>query len=276
MLKGTPSIRFDNPAIVHTNIIALRGMVSKYPFLTSREGLETSIGEYHFDYEILPDEPRASRLPVQIVPFIPPNGGGRVLELNVSSWPPGRASSYSDTLCIEKLTVWVSHNGLLGSVVDMNPRGPVNSTSGELCWEHIPLMKTTWKDYDDELGETERTVYERKLEVRFENEISPETVLSGRLSLSGEGVFSGVNEIACFYPWGQRREAAEVRRKALIKLEFELSLAGLLFLKECSKKNSKPYVGAIPDHERMSTVAESITNAGMYLKRMVESRATDQ
>jgi hypothetical protein len=121
-----------------------------------------------------------------------------------------------------------------------------------------------------------------KLAIRFEKPIRLESTVTGRLRASYKGTFSGITDIAMYWPTGshwQQPPKAKVTTQA--EVDFELSLNYIRYqdtrvvpdgTRDPGRAEVDKYPGVIPSHETIIDLTNELSDAGYYVKRITENQ----
>lgn len=230
-------------------------------------------------------EPRGvgTSLPVQVVPSVLPESGGRKLSLEVR-WGPDDSRDGEDRLVPPPTDL----KAVLLERLEL--RYPLEWGEVEAFGERVqtsivtisgqPVRQVLWRKVVIQGAHAEAR--RRRFEIRFEQPIDLATTLEGGVAIDFRGGLTGVGEVRWFYPSGEDsgRTAATTTR---VEASFSLALRSLrhreVRLVPDSKRQdehelAKPLRidGVVPDHGTVIAVGRALAEHGCYLKSVVEDR----
>lgn len=275
VLQGAVDLHFDNgnaniPAQVNT--IEFKGNITAQPFLSGNGTGRDNHWNVRYKYSFSLNDSQTIGLPIQIVPTLVREGDEWAIELVVQVNPKvGKSSLLTTQPRVEELILYAPKT--LDKVERTQPLALVGSEQQENeHGETINMHVITWKDVG--VNEGEKNAYYRGFYLRFKNKLTPSTKLNGRLRIRFDGTLSGLDDIAFFYPFGNKRDKKDTalpQRFTYVDIRFDLHLGSLRFQEIASAETQFERQGVIPDYRVLTALTNAISEQNIYVKRIVEN-----
>lgn len=225
------------------------------------------------------------RLPLQVVPYLLPESGGRRLGLELR-WdrkgderrprgPARPAVSPLEPALVEELEVMFPLEWGEIEVVDARV---VQTIDGSRPGE--PRRRVSWRKVVLQPEDTAKGY--RRFEVRLDRPADLSARLDGQVSVELKGGRSGIGEVSWFHPSG---EPAGERATTVTRVDasFALSLGSLRhrevrLVPDAKRPEEQDLVkpiridGVVPDHATIIALGRALVAHGYYLKSVVEDR----
>lgn len=273
--QGAVDLHFDDENVsipTQVNTIEFKGNTTDQPFLSSNGTGRDNHWNIRHTYSFSLNDSQTTGLPIQIVPTLVREGDEWAIELIVQVNPKADKSSLLTTQPrVEELTLYAPKT--LDKVERTLPPAIVGSEQQENeHGETINMHAIVWKDV--EVNEGERNAYYRGFYIRFKNKLTPSTKLNGRLRIRFDGTLSGLDDIAFFYPLGNKRDKKDTalpQRFTFVDIRFDLHLGSLRFQEIASVEAQFERQGVIPDYRVLTALTNAISEQNIYIKRIVEN-----
>lgn len=250
-------------------VVVLQDRTTAHPSLQGRGGRDRGRWTVELPYDIRPQPGEESwDVPVWLTPGLVPESGRRALDLELQwrKFGPGDSELVLDQ--VELLLVRVPAKW--GSIESASPSatiGQEKGTSGS-------FRTIEWKQLQPDSARGRRI----HLSVRFENTIDDvEEVITGWFDVSFTGALSGIEGVTAFDATGTPGRVSNAQQpKTRIHVDFELSLASLRYQEVLSvspggDEGGVEFDDVIPDHITVAHLTDRLSQAGYYVKRVIEN-----
>lgn len=260
-------------------VLPLESRTSAQPFLLAED--ERQSAEWHFTHRYRVAQPlMPERLPVWVVPSLIQEAGQSGLDLDVT-WSESNGAEQAapkiDKISRLELRVPVDW----GRIEHVAPAGEtvveegVDEATGEgyraITWRKLPLKSF-------------RAQGRHTLSVYFEDPISPEATIRGRLEVRFEKSISGLEGVEIYSPLGRKQGLDDVTKElaTVVLVDFDLSLANLRHqlvrivpdrhapAKDQDRPSTFAFPGVPPHHETVMALTHAMSES-CYVKRLVEN-----
>lgn len=257
-------------------VIPLKGMTAGYPVFHQEGQRASSFFRAEYVYHLTPDR-EPGNVPLWVTPAVAPRSDRRTLELQIQWGEIGEPESLLTLEKIESFKVRVPV--AWGNIEAASPPvmvGPLESQE-----EDQILRAIEWA----QLMPREEEASGRRLElvVQFEEQISGDSTIYGRIDAVFEKAVSGIRGVRFFGPLGSRRSYTSADGvKTHVVLDFELSLASTRYQdirlvpdrkipEDVTRNESEEYPGVVPGDETVIALTNALSDEGYYIKRIIEN-----
>ncbi|MEM7131449.1 MAG: hypothetical protein AAF702_34360 [Chloroflexota bacterium] len=296
VLIGTPNllIQSDIPnnsdsklgtsidAFEQINTLALTDQIERDSFLGGNRTRSKGEWDKHLRYSVEIDE-ESSNLPLQLIPSLPQDSDRHTLALTVQIPIDEERFDLLKPIKIKRLLLYIPH--YFGDVTKDRPRathhykGPIQ----EVKWENYDIRKVGGSlpqefpvSFDSEEG---KGTLHREFLVSFKNKIGSSDILNGEIELHLASSFSKLEEIAFFYPWGEKRQSITknsqrtilTNQETIVTVKFKLHLGGLRSQEQVMRSFGHKQIGTTPDYKIVNKLTRNITKADFYIKSIIEN-----
>ncbi|ALG08420.1 hypothetical protein [Kibdelosporangium phytohabitans] len=271
VLSGRAGLQFTEPGR-SGNVLPLEGNVLEHPFLTSSDTRGDAKWRVTLPYR-LASAPRIDAFPLWLTPSLLPESARRALEIEVQwlgEWPSAEMSLEMDR--IEQLTLFVPVGW--GNVEGVSRR----ATIGGAIDPEGGGRRIEWKQLSPESGTGQRLV----LSMRFDDEISLTDTITGSIEATFKGSLSGLEGVDMYHPMGRRRPGEHSIVRTRVTANISLSLNGVRYqdvrvvpdhtkASDTERPEIHGFPGVIPDHTTIVELTNAMSDAGYYVKRVIEN-----
>lgn len=268
-LSGAKALRWSTPK--QWEILPIERMIQDLPYLSTSSGQANRDWIQELTYTVVSDPRIEDRqipesLPVRIRAYLVPGKAAREVALEVQLLADlpleQRMGLQIDSLTVEFPTT------ALG-------RTTVQSPSAELIETKQGQQTLTWRglSFKSDEQESGRKEFVLRLAVPAQHVAR----LQGRVSMSWQGLSSGITSVNLFFPLGHRDERADKAAQQWTRLivDFSLEIAGIVAQSTARLVSAQERVKLTrraPDDQFVCQLTEAIAQAGgFYVKNLIES-----
>jgi hypothetical protein len=258
-------------------LIPLEGNIGDFPVFRKEDPHVSSFWTRKLTYKLAAD-PDIEAGPVWITPSVVPESDQRALELDIQ-WvrfgPPDEPLSLDviDLLELKFPVGW-------GNVEQVSEQAILRRLPEEDADGQHFVRSIEWKQLSP--TEHQRGVQRLTLAIRFEQQISLEDVVCGRLEATMKGTLSGITGVRLYGALGaRRRDWRSSAARTRIEADFTLSLASIRYqairivpdraAREGGGSSYADQFDAIPDDEAIIDLTNAMSEQGYYVKRIIEN-----
>lgn len=263
LLLGNLGLQF--PATTEVQIenarkVVLDGRTAQHSFLGRSASRDRGSWHIKLPYEVSsPTTDESWAMPAWLTPGIVPESDMRALELEIQWADLGPEKNPLKLQQIDLLQVKVpaSWGPVLHSTRQVATGVLIENRLRSIEWKHL----------------TPPTADRRlHLSLRFENQITLNSVLVGELRMTFDGALSGIKQVKAFDATGSAREVIVPRRpRTQVHTTFELSLAGLRYQAVQVRRGELGHFDVIPDHITVAHLTDTLGKDDYYIKRVIEN-----
>jgi len=255
--------------------IALQGEAAGHPLFSTGRGRSAGRWTVRLPYRLQAAYAPTS-MPLWLVPSLVPGSDKRTLQLEVH-WGrleeerPGEVHMPLTLLRFDSIELAVPTEW--GSVEQVKPNALIGSPQLDLTrtieWQRMSPART-----DPPATKT--------LTIRFKNPISNESSVTGRVSATFKGTFSGVSNVEMYWPTGGGwLQPPQARVTTHADVDFDLSLNSVRYqavrvvpngsVDDHGRPEADRYPKVIPGPDTVIDLTNELSEAGYYVKRVTEN-----
>lgn len=266
------------------SVLALDGDTSDYAVFRPDDPPSSSLRDLAWHYE-LATEPDISSGPVWITPSIVPESGRHALELDIQwiEFGPDEDRPLSlEKIEMLRLEVPVSWGEVYSWDIPQNVSAKPRAVSGLMTdgrrWVEFKGLRLAKRETEDEEPRPTRLT----LSMRFEDEVSQEGEISGRLEATMRGTLSGISGIWLFNSLGASRAyTGEATVRTRLNANFRLSLASIRYqavrvvpdraAEDSDRDSYADEFAVVPGDETVIALTNAMSEEGYYVKHVIEN-----
>ena len=284
MLQGPSGLRFANgqPAALEDGSgLWFRGNSTDHDLFTAVPGRREGDWNPSVSYG-LQEARKPEGIPLWIVPSLVPGSDQRALQIDLYWSPLGADGRGPDLELFDLIKLKVPASW--GSMEGASPANAVTTAPAPgVAFREIDWQQLYPSDDEDSRNEPAgaRRGNSRTLTIEFEEPITRDPALSGRVVATFNGTLSGLDGIGLYLPGGGRDRKLQITPRTQVTVDFTISLDAVRYqddrvvpdenkVADKDRRRVTEFAGVVPDHGVVSELTNVISGEDYYVKSVIE------